>query len=1099
MQGSAVRNGWIFRGVLGLIVVSAACALLGGATALAAEPEVRVFDEVRSLTGGCSTSTLDPVADPGCPTLPHQPGSFTAPAGVVTDFYGNIFISSDKGKDGRVDVFDSDGQFITQLIVPSGAGSLAVDSEGNLFVVTGTGDLIRYEPTLPYEPESGVIAYGAAPELVDSGFASMALAIDISNDHLFAHHGGRIFEYAAASEENKLLDSTIGEGIIGENLVAVGLAVDTSRDRIYVGVSGNLVGRVVKVLDLNAPHELLQTIDGSEVPAGKFQIFFSLAADEKTGNFFVYSDDKAVYEFTPDGEYLQSIEHGFEYLDNQKIGVDNGPHSPNGVLNPDGRYLFVPSHPSGIGHVFAFGPQPLQCPPDVKSTAFADVTEGEAELQAVINPCNLATSYVFEYTTQQEFEEEGFEGAVVAGQGQISGGSGVSVAASATGLLAGTVYRFRVIADNDKGEDGGEGEFSTYPPADLPEPCSNDPFRVELSAGLPDCRAYELVTPPDTNARTPRGVGNLGIYFATRESSPDGNTVSFLTEGGSIPGNEGTGSLGGDPYLTTRGGGGWETASAGPAGGETSALRPGSTSPDQGYSFWGTAGSAGSAGVEGEEVNYVRYPDGHSELVGRGSLGTDHDAEPQLISEHGGHIVFSSDVKLEEEAPSSGTDAVYERTPDEVTHVVSLLPGGATPAGDAIYQGGSLDGEGLAFKVGSTLYLRHNEETYDVGAGVTFAGVAEGGERIFYVEGGQLKAFDVEDGVIEFNTSGSVTPVNVSADGTAAYFVSTSTLTGEANPQGQFPQAGEQNLYLSNEGALSFVGIVTKRDVEGEFGGIEQIEGLGLWTVAVGIIDGSPGRFAIDPSRVTPDGSVLLFESRANLTGYDPDGHVQVYRYDSVNEELSCLSCNPTLAPATGEASLQSIAQSQDDPEPFSTFAMAMNLRADGRRAFFQSDEALVPHDTDGLQDVYEWEDLGVGSCDRAGGCVYLISSGHSDQVDYLYAVSDSGNDVFFRSADLLLGLDGDRTPSIYDARVGGGFPEQEGDDCVGEGCKPALTPAPVLGTPGLLPSSRPANAPPPRGCPKGKHKVKKGGKARCVKKSQKHRKAGSKRKGAGK
>ena len=171
---------------------------------------------------------------------------------------------------------------------------------------------------------------------------------------------------------------------------------------------------------------------------------------------------------------------------------------------------------------------------------------------------------------------------------------------------------------------------------------------------------------------------------------------------------------------------------------------------------------------------------------------------------------------------------------------------------------------------------------------------------------------------------------------------------------------------------------------------------------------------------------------------------------------------------------------------------MVSNLRADGRRAFFQSTEALVPGDTDELQDVYEWEAQGVGSCANPGGCVYLISSGHSDRIDYLYAVSDDGDNAFFRSSDLLLGVDTEHTPSVYDARVDGGFAEEEHPICQDEGCKPSLTPPPLLPTPATGVQEPPEAPPPVKRCPKGKRKVVRKGKVHCVKKKHHRHQTGS-------
>jgi hypothetical protein len=461
-------------------------------------------------------------------------------------------------------------------------------------------------------------------------------------------------------------------------------------------------------------------------------------------------------------------------------------------------------------------------------------------------------------------------------------------------------------------------------------------------------------------------------------------------------------------------------------------------------------------------------------------------------------------VQIEPQAPPSGTRAIYDRTADGVVHVVSIGPGDVPFTADerAIYLGASLDGAGVAFAVGpfgsSTLYLRYgNEETFEIGEGVVFAGIAEGGGRIFYLEGGRLWRFDAATGERAAFSSGTVTPVNISEDGTAAYFVSTGKLTSEPNPNGAFAKAGKQNLYLSKEGTVSFVGTVTERDVTGFVNGkSEHVDGLGLWAEAAS----APisGKFAIDPSRATPDGTALLFQSRAPLAGYDSEGHAEVYRYDSAEGRLHCLSCNPTGAAATGDATLQS-----EGREGFALYypqAWIQNLRPDGRRAIFQSTEALVPGDTDGRQDVYEWEEQGVGSCATAGGCLFLLSSGHSLRNDYVWAVSESGNDVFILSSDLLLPTDQDETPSIYDARAGGGFPEPAKAECEGEGCRPQLAPAPALPDAQTPVHGAGDNFKPHR-CGKGKRKVKRGGKVRCLKKHKKHsrHRAGSNRGGDGK
>jgi hypothetical protein len=1105
--------------------------------AMAFGAEAHVFDPVLSLTGSCKTQPVDTVPDPGlCPGVlgvDHPNNPFSVPTSVATDSYGLIFVGSFgqklSGEEARVDIFSSSGFYLSELAVPTGVRSIAVDGAGHLYMINKERELLRYDPA-KYNPAAGEIEYKTSPKVVagESPATFVGLAVNPVNNRVFANYGNGtvggnpgefISEYGSAVEGNEFIE-TIGKGTLGASY-GIGLAIDVTRGRIYasdLSHSGEVPDpAAIRVFELNPPHKLVESIDGSTVPGGKLIGLPSIAVEELTGNIFTYEGGgEVVYELTEAGKYLGTIDHELQGHDifGAEITVDNGENSPNGMLNPFGRsYLYVPAYPSGAGHSFAFGP-PKECKPVIEASSFSGVTETEAHLLAEIEPCNLETTYVFEYTTQENFEAEGFAGATAAGEGKIPAGlAPVDVAAGVSGLSPGTAYHFRVVATNGLGEDEAKGEFATYPSEPI-SPCSNDALRTGPEALLPDCRAYELVTPSDTNARAPFGVSRFGTYFTTREASPVGNKVSFELKGGSLPGAEAVGSLAGDPYLASRGEDGWHTTYAGPTGAEATSIIPGSNSPDQGYSFW-SGQEAGSAVVEGELTSYLRYPDGHSALVGRGSLGTDPRALGRLISEDGRHVIFVSGnaspaVQLEEDAPPAGTKTIYDRTisteGNENTHVISLLPGSLTPAAgqNADYQGASLDGKGVAFSIGKKVYLRFDDEaTFEVGENVTFAGVAEGGARIFYLKGGDLFAFDVKvEETIQFTESGDVTPVNVAADGTTAYFISPTAIAAGSNPKGDSPQAGQENLYLSKEGVISFVGTVTKRDVEGEFGGVQTVDGLGLWMEAVGLgksTTNTPGQFAIDPSRTTPDGGVLLFESRAALAGYDPEGHAEVYRYDLAGAALSCLSCNPTLAAASGEASLQSIMQNSllGAKEPLGPYAFVPNLRADGRRAFFQSTEALVPADTDNLQDVYEWEDQGVGSCKREGGCIYLLSSGHSSRNDYLYGVGDSGDDVFFRSADLLLRSDSDETPSIYDARVEGGFPEPEEEGCQGEGCRPGLTPAPGmpnLGSSGTGPSGNVK----PKKCAKGKHKITKNGKTRCVRKQHKHR-AGTKKKGAGK
>jgi hypothetical protein len=1116
--------GILFRGVgtMSLLLV----ALFPLAAMARAEENTHFFNATLSLTGDCSTSFADQIEDPGCPGGEHPPLPIQMPRGTATDSFGNRYVASygtnaSGNTDGRVDVFSPSGRFITEVAV-CGPTSVAVDSEGYMYAVEYCNPpggrierLSRYDPTL-YHGAQGEIEYSTVPiplhapqytagsgvyTLVDSPLrinGNCQVVIDPENDRLYLDLGRWVGLIGSKSEGNQLIkwgsDPLFPEGSEGTG-IGLGdfppdgegkhLAVDAAHNRLYVttftGGGSTPETPEVLVFELAAPYDLIGTIDGSGVPGGTFtsgSFDFSVAAEEETGHLFVGDlggAKKRVYELEPDGTLVSIIEHSFQKSGGGNIAIDNGSQSPTK------NYLFVPSGEGSPSRSYAFEPKPVVKAPVVSGLSVTGVTEDEAVLKADVNPEGAETTYRIEYTTQARFEAEGFSAATVAGEGTLKAETEpIPVSAAALGLAPGTSYRFLVTAVGS-GEASAESTFTTYRGSDSSLDCPNSQLRVGASAELPDCRAYELVTPPNTNGHAPNGTGSLGIYFPSPRTSPAGDKVTFSVEGGTIPGIPGgTGSLGGEPYLSTRGTAGWTTSDVGPSGTEAYNALVGSFSTDQGFSFWETNG--GAASIEGKNTVYLRFPDGHSELLGSGPSGSDPATKPHYISEDGNHVIFSSAVRLVPEAPADGITAIYDRPAGGTPQLISVLPEGAA-AGSAIYLGASPDGAGVAFAetgAGSPLYLRLDGTTHLAApAGSTFEGLAEGGKRLFYLSGGDLFAYDAaSNGAIRFSESGDVVPVNVASDGSVAYFVSQSVLTPAANPLGAVAEAGRENLYLSREGSIRFVAAVSKRDVEGvKLKDNSFARGLGLWGNAQ-----IAGMYSIDSSRSTGDGSVLMFESNAGLTDTSTFGHTEIYRFDLEAETLSCLSCNP-VGTSTGESSIQSFHATIGEEPALSRFDVAGNLTAGGRRAFFESTEPLVLRDTDGLRDVYEWEEDGLGSCRTPGGCVYLISSGTSAHPNYLFAVSSDGQDVFIRTADLLLpALDPDETPSIYDARVNGGFPPpaSAAGECLGEACQPEAT-APAELTPPTFETA--GNVAPAKShrCSKAKRRVLSHGKTKCV------------------
>ena len=493
-------------------------------------------------------------------------------------------------------------------------------------------------------------------------------------------------------------------------------------------------------------------------------------------------------------------------------------------------------------------------PPLTEAQSALPVGYDEATLRGEVDPSGAASEYHFEYLTQAEYEENGetFTSAQSTPVAELPAVEGfVAVEASVTGLEEGTVYRFRLIADNAVGTAKAEGPtFETLERAS-PQKCENAEYRVGPSTFLPDCRAYELVTPAQTLAdpstfSTVAGHRFFNSWFVAPRGPGAGESVAFRAEVAQVDGHFFRAQRAGGDHPK----GGWESEVYGfnfvqGAGDEGS---QGGVSADQRYMIHRHLADVTPTEQAFPVGNYLRVPSGQAnrecapeppkeqfelsdpesefELVGCGDLGNDLKAsidlkaEGRFVSAGGTHVIFTSDEHLDSEAPPKGVEAIYDREAGKAaTEVVSLKPDGS-PFGageEPRYFATTEDGTAVVFSVDGALYVHREGETTQVATTPnTYAGISEDGKRVFFMDEifiptdiGQnpppagLFACDVEAGpCVGKNPPGRTeiadesTFVNVSADGSNVFFTSEDVLTGEeANENGEKAKVDEPNLY----------------------------------------------------------------------------------------------------------------------------------------------------------------------------------------------------------------------------------------------------------------------------------------------------------------
>jgi hypothetical protein len=1039
-------------------------------------------------------------------------GSFrthdTTTVGVAVEASGDLFVSSLLAEgfftsSSRVIKLDPSGNLLSP---PSPFGSahysgVAVSpTNGDLYALGEEGTLFTRKPAMifVYDPNTGapVSSFEVPASRNLSGiFTAVQIAADLAgNVYVPVVPENKVLEY---SPSGTLLKTFTGSGA-GALEAPTGVAIDSSGN-LWVASSGS--NRIVELDPSGAPVE----VNGKPVEI-KSEGVGSVALDG-------HGDVLAIVENSADpcGAMLSPCVHLVEYGAEGRQLADLGAGSfgePNGgvqraftmvAVNAANGRVYVND---GLKEtVWVFGPPAA---PVVDKELTAEIGGSEAKLGALVNPGGIQTTYRFEYgaTTAYENSTPFPEGSV--GEGQESH----AVWASASGLTAGTTYHYRVVATNELGTARGPDQTFTTLTTEQTT-CPNEQPRGGFGERLPDCRAYELVTPPVKNSAQLDAAEQVA-YSSIAAADGDALTLRAFEP---LPGAPNAG----EQYVATRGAGGWTAEDIMPlesydgvscmeyqyvyaysnqltkevmlAGGGSRASASGSAREDP-----ESCNPEGRQVVSGEPVGYENLlvrdnATGTYQLANVAPPGvTPADAQFQAASVDLSHVIFTETSPLAIGA-QYGVENLYEWD-EGALRLVSVLPDGTAVAGSLAAIVGTPEHEGVVSNDGSHVLFTYGGALYDridgqgtvqvdetqggsgASGGGSFKAATADGSKVFFLDESKLTAASTagagdpdlyECALPEGGGKCELTDLTVAAAGEHAdvlrvtplgrhdsshvYFVAKGVLASNTreftNSDGQpvieGAQAGKENLYLWNGEKTTFV------------------------ATDVSAVGGT-----------SPDGKGLAFESEKSLTGYDnvePSGKSakELFFYSVATGQLVCASCDPTGEPPVAEGGIR-----------------RSGGVTDAGRVFFETRNALVPSDTNGQLDVYEYE----------AGHVYLISSGTSSSESNLEDTSESGDDVFFRSSQALVPQDTQEGEIvIYDARVDGGFPALASPPActTADACRTPVSPLPsIYGAPSSQTFEGAGNLAPPANAttkekagPKKEAKCRKGfvkRKGKCVK-----------------
>ena len=228
----------------------------------------------------------------------------------------------------------------------------------------------------------------------------------------------------------------------------------------------------------------------------------------------------------------------------------------NGCGGPDTENLYFTAFK--LHYLEAYGPPPLACEPppavapEILQQYAATVRTESATVRAQINPHFWSdTTYYVEYGTG-ECAAGGCPNTAPVTTVQLTdkvvNKAITSKGVFLSGLAPGTTYRYRFVAQSSGGgpvhgidpdgsgdeeeaslEEGLEGVFTTFRAPTSNPPCANDGFRVGPGSELPDCRAYEMVSPIDKSNGDAALLPPTLVAHELNKSSTSGDRFTYFS------------------------------------------------------------------------------------------------------------------------------------------------------------------------------------------------------------------------------------------------------------------------------------------------------------------------------------------------------------------------------------------------------------------------------------------------------------------------------------------------------------------------------------------------------------------------------------------